>query len=471
MSTDLWNRRELLFRTGAGFGGLALRALWAGDSVSRGAIESEDRPRVAAPLVPRLPHHAPTARRVIFLFMPGGPSQVDTFDPKPRLTAEDGRPSPKLYLGQQRTLLGSPWNFAKHGDSGLDVSELFPHVAGCVDDLCIIRSMTTDDPNHPGGCLLMHTGERVASRPSTGAWVTYGLGSENQDLPGFIAIGAGPIIEGARQYGSSFLPASYQGTFVSDLAQPLKNLVNTQVSRLEQRRELDALRRLNQLHQAERRDDPRLAARLEAFELAYRMQSAAPEAFAIEGETAATAAMYGLDNPQTANFGKQCLLARRLAERGVRFIQLYHTDGGFQPWDQHSNLKSGHQQHSRPTDKPIAGLLQDLKQRGLLEDTLVIWGGEFGRTPAREGQADGRDHHPFGFTMWLAGGGVRGGMTYGATDEYGWDAVEDKVHVHDLHATILYLLGLDHEQLTYRFAGRDFRLTDVAGRVIDGILA
>ena len=471
MSTDLWTRRELLFRTGGGFGGLALRALWADDSRARASGEPPPTDRVGAPLAPRPAHHPATARRVIFLFMPGGPSQVDTFDPKPRLTAEDGRPSPKLYLGQQRTLLGSPWSFAKHGDSGLDVSELFPHVAGCVDDLCVIRSMTTDDPNHPGGCLLMHTGERVASRPSTGAWVTYGLGSENQDLPGFIAIGAGPIIEGARQYGSSFLPASYQGTFVSDLAQPLKNLANSLVSRAAQRRELDGLRRLNELHQRQRADDLRLAARVQSFELAYRMQVAAPEAFDITGETSSTAAMYGLDNPQTANFGKQCLLARRLAERGVRFIQLYHTEGGFQPWDQHSNLKAGHEQHSRATDKPIAGLLRDLKQRGLLDDTLVIWGGEFGRTPAREGQTDGRDHHPFGFSMWLAGGGVKGGMTYGATDEYGWDAIEDKVHVHDLHATILYLLGLDHEQLTYRFAGRDFRLTDVAGRVIDGILA
>ncbi|MBS0266290.1 MAG: DUF1501 domain-containing protein, partial [Planctomycetes bacterium] len=297
-----------------------------------------------------------------------------------------------------------------------------------------------------------------------------GLGSENRNLPGFVAIGPGPIIEGARQYGASFLPAAYQGTFVSNLDQPLKNLTGPQ-SRAAQRRELDTLARLNELHRATRNDDSRLNARIESFELAYRMQTAAPEAFSLAGETADTQKLYGLDQPATELFGKQCLLARRLVERGVRFVQLYHTTGGFQPWDQHSDLKGGHEKNALATDRPIAGLLQDLKQRGLLEDTLVIWGGEFGRTPAREGTANGRDHHPFGFSMWLAGGGVKGGLAYGATDEWGWDAIENRVHVHDLHATILHLLGLDHEQLTYRFAGRDFRLTDVYGQVVDGILA
>ncbi|HTI50624.1 MAG TPA: DUF1501 domain-containing protein [Planctomycetaceae bacterium] len=469
MSTEI-NRRELLRRSGAGFGALALSALLADESRLTTAGEksaSESTP----PLAPRQPHFAARAKRVIFLFMPGGPSQVDTFDPKPRLAQEDGRPSPKLYLGQQRTVLASPWKFQKYGRSGIDVSELFPQTARCVDDLCVIRSMVTDDPNHPGGCLLMNTGERVFSRPSLGAWVTYGLGTENQNLPGFVAIGPGPIIEGARQYGASFLPAAYQGTFVSDLKRPLKNLDNPRVNREQQRRELDALARLNELHRADRPDDNRLSARIESFELAYRMQASAPEAFDLAEETAATATLYGLDEPATEMFGRQCLLARRLVERGVRFVQLYHTTGGFQPWDQHSGLKAGHEKNSLATDRPIAGLLQDLKQRGLLEDTLVLWGGEFGRTPTREGQADGRDHHPFGFTMWLAGGGVQGGLAYGATDEYGWDAVENRVHVHDLHATILHLLGLDHEQLTYRFAGRDFRLTDVYGQVVDGILA
>jgi hypothetical protein len=408
---------------------------------------------------------------VILLFMPGGPSQVDTFDPKPRLTADDGKPAPKAYLGQQRTLLASPWKFARHGQSGIDVSELFPHTARQADRLCVIRSMVTDDPNHPGGCLLMNTGERVFSRPSLGSWVTYGLGSENENLPGFMAIGPGPLIEGARQYGASFLPAAHQGTFVSDLDHPIRNLANSKVAAAQQRRDLDALARFNELHRANRADDSRLAARIAAFELAYRMQSEAPEAFDLTSETAATRRLYGLDEPATGVFGRQCLLARRLVERGVRFVQLYHTTGGFQPWDQHSDLKGGHEKNALATDLPVAGLVADLQARGLLEETLVIWGGEFGRTPAREGTANGRDHHPYGFTMWLAGGGVRGGMIHGATDEFGWDAVEGRVHVHDLHATILHLLGLDHERLTYRHAGRDYRLTDVSGKVVHDILA
>ena len=330
--------------------------------------------------------------------------------------------------------------------------------------------MVADDVNHPGGCLQMNTGERVATRPSLGAWVTYGLGTENQNLPGFVAIGPGPLIEGARQYGAAFLPAAYQGTFVSDLQNPIRNLKNDQVSPDRQRRELDALRRLNDLHREDRAEDSRLGARIESFELAYRMQTQAPDAFDLTRETEATQRLYGIDQKETDVFGRQCLLARRLVERGVRFVQLYHTTGGFQPWDQHSDLKGGHAKNALATDRPIAGLLQDLKARGLLEETLVIWGGEFGRTPAAEG-TDGRDHHPYGFTMWLAGGGVRGGMAYGATDEFGWDAVEDRVHVHDLHATILHLLGLDHEKLTYRHTGRDYRLTDVYGNVVRAILS
>jgi len=461
------SRRDMLRRCGGGFGALALAALLAEEAASAAETSFGE---AADPLAVKRPHFTAKAKRVIFLFMPGGPSQVDTFDPKPQLAKDDGKPAPKLYLGQQRNLLASPWKFQRHGASGLDVSELFPHIAKCADDLCVIRSMVTDDPNHPGGCLLMHTGERVSSRPSLGAWVTYGLGTENCDLPGFVAIGPGPIIEGARQYGSSFLPAAYQGTFVSNMDQPLKNLASP-VARDQQRRELDTLARLNELHRAGRADDSRLSARIDSFELAYRMQSAAPEAFSLHGETAETARLYGLDQPKTEIFGKQCLLARRLVERGVRFVQLYHTTGGFQPWDQHSDLKGGHEKNALGTDLPIAGLLRDLKLRGLLDDTLVIWGGEFGRTPAREGTANGRDHHPFGFTMWMAGGGVKGGMTYGATDELGWDAVENPVHVHDLHATILHVLGLDHERLTYNYAGRDFRLTDVFGTVVGGILA
>jgi hypothetical protein len=456
------SRRQMLKKTGAGFGALALTALLADEA-------SATEPP-AHPLAPRVPHFPARARRVIFLFMPGGPSQVDTFDPKPRLTHDHGKPSPKLYLGEKRKLLASPWRFRPQGQSGLEVSELFPHVGACADHLCVLRSMVADDVNHPGGCLQMNTGERVATRPSLGAWVTYGLGTENQNLPGFLAIGPGPLIEGARQYGAAFLPAAYQGTFVSDLRRPIRNLTNDQVGPDRQRRELDALRQLNDLHRADRAEDSRLSARIEAFELAYRMQLRAPDAFDLDRETEATRRLYGIDQKATEVFGRQCLLARRLVERGVRFVQLYHTTGGFQPWDQHSNLKGGHAQNALATDRPIAGLLQDVHARGLLAETLVIWGGEFGRTPAAQGN-DGRDHHPYGFTMWLAGGGVRGGMAYGATDEFGWDAVENRVHVHDLHATILHLLGLDHEKLTYRHSGRDFRLTDVYGNVVQAILA
>ncbi|HEY2839806.1 MAG TPA: DUF1501 domain-containing protein [Pirellulales bacterium] len=466
------NRRQMLQRAGAGFGSVALAALLADESRAEAPVTSGPvaGSSFAGALQSREPHFTARAKRVIFLFMPGGPSQVDTFDPKPRLTQDNGKPSPKLYLGKTRNLLASPWKFQKYGQSGLEVSELFPQVATRVDQLCILRGMVADDVNHPGGCLQMNTGERVATRPSLGAWITYGLGTENQNLPGFVAIGPGPLIEGARQYGAAFLPAAHQGTFVSDLKNPIRNLKNSLVGHERQRQELDALRRLNELYGDERLDDSRLAARIESFELAYRMQAQAPEAFDMTRETEQTERRYGIDRKETETFGRQCLLARRLVERGVRFVQLYHTTGGFQPWDQHSDLKGGHEKNALATDRPIAGLLEDLQLRGLLDETLVIWGGEFGRTPAAEG-TNGRDHHPYGFTMWLAGGGVRGGITHGETDEFGWDAIQDRVHIHDLHATILHLLGLDHERLTYRHAGRDFRLTDVSGNVVRPILA
>ncbi len=455
------NRRQLLQQTGGGFGSVALAALLAGESRAASAPVNA--------LAPRQPHFPARAKRVIFLFMPGGPSQVDTFDPKPVLTRENGKPSPKAYLGQTRKLLGSPWKFQKYGQSGLEVSELFPNVGACADQLCVVRSMVADDVNHPGGCLQMNTGERVMTRPSLGSWVTYGLGSENRNLPGYITIGPGPLIEGARQYGSAFLPAEHQGTFVSDLKNPIRNLKNGKVGSARQRVELDALRSLNEAHAREHPEDSSLGARIESFELAFRMQMQAPDAFDLAGESAATQQLYGIDRKETETFGRQCLLARRLVERGVRFVQLYHTTGGFQPWDQHGDLKGGHTKNALATDRPISGLLRDLESRGLLADTLVIWGGEFGRTPAAEG-SDGRDHHPYGFSMWLAGGGVKGGMTYGETDEFGWDAVRDRVHVHDLHATILHLLGLDHEKLTYRHIGRDFRLTDVYGTPVKAIM-
>ncbi|HZK79857.1 MAG TPA: DUF1501 domain-containing protein [Humisphaera sp.] len=474
------SRRQLLTKTAGGFGAVALAALLAEDNKVGASVVSAATATTQAnggnPLAIRAPHFAARAKRVIFLFMPGGPSQVDTFDPKPRLTRDNGKPidldvSKLVKKYKTKTCLASPFKFAKHGQSGLDVSELFPNVAGCADDLCVIRSMVHEDPNHPGGCFLMNTGNRVFSRPSIGSWVTYGLGAENQDLPGFIAIGPGQPLEGCRQYSSSFLPSAYGATFVSDMTNPIRNLRERPVSLDRQRRELDAIRELNQLQLHDPQQDRDLCARIESFELAYRMQANAPDAFDLTGESQATKKLYGIDAKPTDAFGRQCLLARRLIERGVRFVQLFDTQGGFQPWDQHQNLKSGHANNAARTDLPIAGLLKDLKSRGLLEDTLVLWGGEFGRTPTSEGK-DGRDHHPYGFTMWLAGGGVKSGTIYGATDEFGWNALPDqKVHVHDLHATILHLLGLDHQRLTYRYGGRDYRLTDVYGNVVKGILA
>jgi hypothetical protein len=423
------------------------------------------------------PHFAARARRVIFLFMSGGPSQVDLFDPKPRLAEMNGRPlpfaKPKLERTKTGNLFASPYRFQKHGQSGIEVSELLPHLAGCVDDLCVIRSMVADNINHNGACLQMNTGEQAFSRPALGSWLLYGLGSENRNLPGFVVLSPAQPAQGAPLWSSSFLPAEYQGTLVSDLRRPVANLANPRFGADEQREQLDWLRELNQRHAAERAEDSRLSARIEAFELAFRMQREAPEAFDLRGESEATKKLYGLDQPVTEIFGQQCLLARRLVERGVRMVQVYHTQtkhrSSCQLWDQHAKLATELPNNCAATDQPIAALLKDLKSRGLLEDTLVIWGGEFGRTPTGEG-ADGREHHPFGFTMWLAGAGIKGGHVHGATDDFGWHAVQDKVHVHDLHATILHLLGLDHERLLYRYGGRDYRLTDVHGRVVHEIL-
>ncbi len=423
-------------------------------------------------------HLFPRAKRVIFLFMAGGPSHVDLFDPKSRLQTESGKPLPFAMPALHRTktgnLLGSPWKFARHGESGMEISELLPHISTCADDLCMIRSMVADNINHNGACLQMNTGEQSFSRPSLGSWLLYGLGSENQNLPGFVVLSPAQPAQGAPLWGSSFLPASNQGTLLVDLNNPIANLGNSQFSSKTQRAQLDALKMINEQHAATRGADNRLNARIESFELAYRMQTEAPEAFDIKGESEATRNLYGLDDPVTEIFGKQCLMARRLAERGVRCTQVYHTQTSkrksCQLWDQHGGLRQELPNNCAATDKPIAGLLKDLKARGLLDDTLVIWGGEFGRTPTAEGD-NGREHHPFGFTMWMAGGGVKGGMTYGATDEYGWHATENPVHVHDLHATILHLMGIDHEQLTYRYSGRDYRLTDVYGNVVHDIIA
>ena len=466
-------RREALRRFGTGFGMMGLAGLLADEA--RGDVAGID---VADPLAPRPPMHPARAKRVIFLFMAGGPSHVDTFDPKPRLMRDDGKPLPfgKPHLERTRTgnLLGSPFKFKNHGESGTEVSELFPKLAERVDDLCVIRSMVADNINHNGACLQMNTGEQTFSRPSLGSWLTYGLGSENRDLPGYVVISPSQPAQGAPLWSSSFLPAAYQGTLISDLGRPIADLDNPSLPRPRRREQLDALARLNGLHRRGREDDSRLDARISSFELAFRMQLRAPEAFDIPSESRATRALYGLDDPTTAIFGTQCLMARRLAERGVRFVQVYHTQTSrrksCQLWDQHGSLRAELKNNCDATDTPVAGLLADLKARGLLEDTLVVWGGEFGRTPTAEGK-DGREHHPFGFTMWLAGGGVKGGMVHGATDEFGWNAVQDKVHVHDLHATILHLMGIDHTKLTFRHAGRDYRLTDVSGEVVRPILA
>jgi len=458
-------RRQLLSRFANGFGMLGLASLLGAESFA------------ASPLAVHQPLFTPRAKRVIFLFMSGGPSHVDLFDPKPKLAELNGKPlpfeKPKLERTKTGNLYGSPYKFQRHGQSGIEVSELFPNIAGCVDDLCVIRSMVADNINHNGACLQMNTGEQAFSRPCLGSWLLYGLGSENQNLPGFVVLSPAQPAQGAPLWSSSFLPAAYQGTLVNDLKKPIANLGN-RFGPDRQRQQLDWLHDLNDEHAAARAEDSRLSARIESFELAFRMQREAPEAFDTARETDATRKLYGLDNPVTETFGQQCLMARRLVERGVRMVQVYHTQtskrSSCQLWDQHSNLTTELPNNCAATDKPIAGLLRDLKSRGLLDDTLVVWGGEFGRTPTAEG-GNGREHHPFGFTMWLAGGGIRGGLAYGATDDFGWHAVKDKVHVHDLHATILYLMGLDHEKLIYRYGGRDYRLTDVSGRVVRDLLA
>lgn len=401
---------------------------------------------------------------------------MDLFDPKPALAARNGQPlpfaKPKLERTKTGNLLGSPWQFKSHGQSGTEISELMPHLATCADDLCVVRSMVADNINHNGACLQMNTGEQAFSRPSM-LLAPLRPGLRERQLPGYVVITAST----SRQCPAlvqQLPPRIPPGTLVQDLTHPVANLGNAKMSSAAQRAQLDFLMAQNRLHEAQRAADSRLEARIASFELAFRMQTEAPEAFGVEQESEATQKLYGLDDPVTATFGKQCLMARRLAERGVRMVQVYHTAtskrSSCQLWDQHSKLREELPNNCAATDKPIAGLLKDLKSRGLLDDTLVLWGGEFGRTPTAEG-GDGREHHPFGFTMWMAGGGVKAGHVHGATDEFGWHAVEDRVHVHDLHATILHLMGLDHTRLRYRYAGRDYRLTDVHGNLVKGILA
>jgi hypothetical protein len=473
---NLISRRAALRKTGCGFGALALQGLLA---ELNGFLAA---PKVENPLAVKPPQFPPKAKRVIFLFMHGGPSHIDTFDPKPRLDRDHGKPIPfqrSLTFSPAKELGGlmkSPFSFKQYGQSGIPVSEIFPHVAGCVDDLCIIRSIVGDGVDHGGAMLQLHTGSFTFTRPSMGSWVLLGLGTENQNLPGFITIKPTLWHGGEKNWSSSFLPGAYQGTPIGYSAmkiediqrQPIEYLANHRLTTEQQRYRLEMLRKTNRQHVLYREYDPNLEARIQALELAFRMQAEAPEVLEVENESEATKKLYGLDDEMTRDFGWQCLMARRFAEAGVRFIQCSHSseDG---KWDQHSKLAQLHYKNAREVDKPIAGLLKDLKARGLLSDTLVIWGGEFGRTPFADN--DGRDHNPYGFTIWMAGGGVKPGMFYGATDEFGYHAVEDRMHIHDLHATILHLLGLDHERLTYQYGGRDFRLTDVHGVVANKIIA
>ncbi len=461
-------RRAMLQRSAVGFGSLALASLVGNESLAT---------ELSNPLTPARPHFPACAKRIIFLFMSGGPSQVDTFDPKPLLTRDDGKPlpfdKPRVQFNATANLMKSPWRFRQYGDSGLWVSDLFPHLARRVDDLCMIHSMHGTNPAHGGAVMKIHSGSDNFVRPSIGSWVSYGLGTENQNLPAFVTICPTLAFGGINNWSSAFLPAVYQGTPFGNASVPsnkaqVKYIRNPRWSREVQGLQLRRLAEMNHQHQSQTGPEASLEARISSFELAFRMQSELPKVEDLSGETEATQTLYGLDNPVTANFGRMCLMARRFAEAGVRFIQVTHNDDKVQ-WDQHSDLKPGHEKNALEVDLPIAGLLSDLKGRGLLEDTLIWWGGEFGRTPTAEGS--GRDHNQEGFTMWLAGGGVKGGMRYGATDDYGYYAVDNKVHIHDLHATILHLLGLDHERLTYRYAGRDFRLTDVHGTVVTDVLS
>jgi hypothetical protein len=467
-------RREMLARCANGFGAIALTALLSGKAFGE-VVSTGAEPHNS--LAPRPPQFPAKAKHVIFLYMDGGPSQVDTFDPKPRLTAEDGRPfgmkMEATQFNNNGSTLGSPWKFQPYGQCGAPVSELFPYVAQCVDDLAIVRSMTSEFSEHTNANFFLHTGSGLQGRPSMGAWAGYGLGSENADLPGFIVLNGGLIPPGGLDnFNSGFLPATYQGSIFKTGANAVANVAPTEATQELQDHKLALMRKLDRGVVSRFGKLDALESAIGNYELAYRMQAAVPELMNLGGESAATRELYGLNAalPQTQTFGAQCLLARRLVERGVRFIELTCPSGAGDRWDQHGGLKAGHEKNALFVDQPIAGLLKDLKSRGLLESTLVVWGGEFGRTPFAQGK-DGRDHNPFGFTMWLAGGGVKGGVTYGATDDYGYKVVENKLSIHDLHATMLHLLGIDHTRLTFRFSGRDMRLTDVYGEVVKEIIA
>jgi hypothetical protein len=468
-------RRDFLKRCGMGMGALALTNLMG----QAGMLQADEVPGATGALAPKKPHFPGKAKRVIHLFMNGGPSHVDTFDPKPSLTKMHGKPLPLDLKTERKTgaAFMSPFKFQKYGKSGIEVSELFAKTAESIDDICVIRSTYADVPNHEPSLLLMNCGEPRLVRPSMGSWLTYGLGTENQNLPGFVVMcpGGYPIQE-SQNWQAGFLPGIYQGTYIdsqhTDVQKLIEHIKNNFTSQAEQRQQLDLLMKINKEHEKKRAQDAQLESRIQSYELAYRMQMDATDAFDISKEPQNIRDMYG-----SGTQARQILIARRLLERGVRFVQLWHGAG--QPWDNHDDIEVNHRRLAKECDQAIGALLKDLKQRGMLEDTLVIWGGEFGRTPTVElptpgsnaGKVNGRDHNHYGFTTWLAGGGVKGGYVHGATDEFGFAAVEKRMHIHDLHATLLHLLGFDHEKFTYRYAGRDFRLTDVHGHVVKEICA
>ncbi|MFV0443548.1 MAG: DUF1501 domain-containing protein [Planctomycetaceae bacterium] len=463
-------RRDFLLRAGGGLGAIACSTLLARDGVAGSGAAAEF-------VASHAPHFVPRAKQVIYLFMHGGPSHVDLFDSKPDLAKYAGQPLPESFgpvMTRRRVasnpLLGPVKPFRQRGESGIEISDFLPHMAECADELCVLRSCHGDSVNHPQSVYQMNTGSILMGRPSLGSWVAYGLGTENRDLPAFVVLPdpAGGIKGGPPAWGSGYLPASFQGTTVRPVSAPILHLNRpADMTEARQRRVLDFIRDRNEEHLAARDFDDELAARIESYELAFRMQSTAPALVDLSGETAATLSLYGIDQPHSREFGTRCLLARRMIERGVRFVQLY--SGNTNGWDAHADVLNNHSRYCGATDLPVAGLLRDLRQRGLLDDTLVIWGGEFGRMPMSE-KGKGRDHNPWGYSVVLAGGGVKGGMTYGATDAVGLRAVENPVHIHDLHATILHLLGVDHEQLTYFHNGRDERLTNVSGKVVTDIL-
>jgi hypothetical protein len=468
------NRRELLASFGAGFGTLALQGLLQQDALRAGEAP------VLNPLAPRAAHFAAKAKAVIFLFMYGGPSHIDLFDPKPELEKWSGKPIPVFNpddvfrKGSKNAALPSPFSFAKHGEAGMEISEKFPQLAKLSDELCVIRSMHAESNNHAPALFQMQTGDRLSGRPSIGSWVNYGLGSENENLPGFVVLmdRDGAPVNGALNWSNGFMPAAYQGVPFRPTGDPIAYLSPPAgVTKEQQRARLDLLAKWNGQHQAANPGESALSARIAAYELAYRMQSQATDAVDLAQEPEYIRRLYGLDNKVSEHFGRNCLLARRLVERGVRFVQIYSGGNeGPKAWDAHDDVKKNHDLHCAETDLPIAGLIQDLKRRGLLDSTLIIWGGEFGRTPFAE-DGKGRDHHAKAFTMWLAGGGIRGGVTYGASDEFGYNVTTNPVSVPDLHATCLHLLGLDHTRLTYKVQGRDFRLTDVSGNVLKPLIA